>query len=742
MRYLFGWLAVIGSMAGAWAQTETLGSEVERAVATLRPAVVMVESDMALGQRSYGSGFIISSDGLVLTCDHVVRRAQEIACYYRNSERLRAKVVAHDEDLDLAVLQMQKENASFPTVRLGDSDLDVFEGSAVGLCGYPLPAQFFRIGVGMDCSTSTGSVSAMRLGDRDENRSRNAVLQRHLAARPGNSGGAVFRIEDSKIIGVLALSLQDNQPVAFAIPINQAKALIAQSGLSVKAAPLAADNEATIVEPGTAETLAVIRDDREMASGFVLSVSYANRADILNANMTYFVPAFGTFPSRHPRMVTDGSDFFVGGLDGFVRRFRQRRLSTDQEWSVELDYPVYMPVALGKDSLLVAAGELDSDWAYGSLDFGTRMLRGMFGGMFGGSARVQRTLNTVGRYYVLDRDDGRLKAQVDTAFPNAPVIDGDLAYCGALGQLTCFEIETGNVKWRIGDPKQALESRTWYHVQPSPDGKLYTFETPVQLAVREAQGLLTFYLEAGLGKSHDDRTSRGFCVLRCRDKETGKAEWEVPVFNPRDYLRPMATDLLLNDQGTVAFCQFGPAVAAVDLQKKKVIWPEPRALDQYLNEMNQVSWRKQQEDENLNGVSSSFWTSSYRSGVSRGLTLSNGRLYYGAYDLKTEGSDESYLAVVDANDGKEVKRLKSVGRTTPPMIHDGVVYFGAYHTGQIRSGRGEPAAWLYAYNESTLEEMWRFRVGDSGFSYPPQVVGGTLYFTTEQQLYQLPVPVN
>ncbi|MBI2299875.1 MAG: trypsin-like peptidase domain-containing protein [Armatimonadetes bacterium] len=703
----------------------------EDAVATVRPITLMVEADLRYGQRSYGSGFLVSSDGLVATCAHVVRRSQEVACYYRNGERIRAKKALEDEDLDLAVLKLEGDR-TYPTALLGDSDLDAVEGTAVGVCGYPLPTLFFRVGVGLDSTSISGSVSALRLGDRPENRSRNAVLQLDAVGQPGNSGGPVFRIADSKIIGVLALRLEGNTPIAFAIPVNQL----------------------------TAETLVTIRDDKEMASTFVNPMNYRGSAADDTGVFDEFIPAFGFDPAAHPRPAVDGPDLYVGGLNHFMHRIRHRRLVTEEEWNVELDYPVTMPAAVDKDNVVVGAGTLNLSWQAGQLNVGERMgaatvnaLTMGLGGLFKWKKRIARVIDTDGRVYVIDKDDGRLNSQVDTAFPGAPVLSDGVAYIPALGQLMAYDTTNGTVKWTVGDFAKAMEGRTWYNAALGSDGKLYTFEVPVRLNVREirtdASGAMPslprlFYLEFGLGKSHDDPSGRGNCLLRCRDPKDGKVQWETPLFNATTYLRPLATALILSDDAKMAYCQLGPLALAVNLETKKVAWPDGAAMKVTVASMVKACWDRQRELEKRAGgdVVASFHDAGLSSGTSSGMTLANGRLYYGCYDIPSEGSDKAYLRVVAADTGEEAKRLACPGRPSAPLVYDGMVYFGASHIPPVWSGRGEPRSWLYAYGENTLQEAWRLRVDHYGLSYAPQAVGRSLYFADMVYLYELPLPLR
>src|SRR3954467_8150433 len=96
-------------------------------VKAVRPGVVNLSTSNGGSARSLGSGFIISPEGLVVTNNHVIERAQSIQVRLADGRELEAAVVGRDPSTDLALLRLQGTGAvALPTVYLGDSDqLDV-----------------------------------------------------------------------------------------------------------------------------------------------------------------------------------------------------------------------------------------------------------------------------------------------------------------------------------------------------------------------------------------------------------------------------------------------------------------------------------------------------------------------------------------------------------------------------------------------------------------------------------------
>jgi serine protease Do len=160
--------------------------------------------------RGQGSGFIISSDGLILTNAHVVREAKEVTVKLSDRREFVAKVLGADPTTDIAVLRIDAKG--LPMVRLGDPrTLEV--GDPVLAIGTPF---------GFEQTATQGIVSAK--GRSLPGDSVVPFIQTDAAVNPGNSGGPLFD-GNGAVVGINAQIYSQTggyQGLSFAIPINVA----------------------------------------------------------------------------------------------------------------------------------------------------------------------------------------------------------------------------------------------------------------------------------------------------------------------------------------------------------------------------------------------------------------------------------------------------------------------------------------------------------------------------------------
>ncbi len=157
--------------------------------------------------RSQGSGFIIASDGLVLTNAHVVREAKEVTVKLNDRREFKARVLGADPATDIAVLRIDARN--LPVVRLGDSE-QLQVGDPVLAIGSPF---------GFEQSATQGIVSAK--GRSLPGDSAVPFIQTDAAVNPGNSGGPLFD-GTGAVVGINAQIYSRSggfQGLSFAIPI-------------------------------------------------------------------------------------------------------------------------------------------------------------------------------------------------------------------------------------------------------------------------------------------------------------------------------------------------------------------------------------------------------------------------------------------------------------------------------------------------------------------------------------------
>jgi serine protease Do len=138
--------------------------------------------------QSLGSGFVISSDGLVVTNNHVIEDADEILVNFSDDRSLKATVLGHDEKTDLALLKVEPETP-LKALKFGSSD-DLRIGDWVMAIGNPF---------GLGGTLTVGVVSAR---DRDINSGPyDDYLQTDAAINRGNSGGPLFNMK-GEVVGV------------------------------------------------------------------------------------------------------------------------------------------------------------------------------------------------------------------------------------------------------------------------------------------------------------------------------------------------------------------------------------------------------------------------------------------------------------------------------------------------------------------------------------------------------------
>ncbi len=158
--------------------------------------------------KSLGSGFIISSDGYILTNNHVVRDAEEIVVRLTDKREFVAEVVGTDKRSDVALLKIDAEG--LPAAKIG-SAADLKVGSWVLAIGSPF---------GFDYSVTAGIVSAKARSLPNENYI--PFIQTDVAINPGNSGGPLLNM-DGEVVGINSQIYSRTggfMGLSFAIPIE------------------------------------------------------------------------------------------------------------------------------------------------------------------------------------------------------------------------------------------------------------------------------------------------------------------------------------------------------------------------------------------------------------------------------------------------------------------------------------------------------------------------------------------
>ena len=183
-----------------------------------QPVTKKHEGDSGKGT---GTGFVVNSSGYLITCQHVVDEATEIEVAV-GGNKYPAKVILEDVEHDLAIIHI--EAAGLPTLPLGDSE-KVELGEEVRAIGFP-----FASLLGDNIKATRGTISGI---NQEEGRK---VFQVDAGINPGNSGGPLVS-ERGEVIGINFAKMRDEMAtnVGFAVPVNDAIALLRNEGVAITA---------------------------------------------------------------------------------------------------------------------------------------------------------------------------------------------------------------------------------------------------------------------------------------------------------------------------------------------------------------------------------------------------------------------------------------------------------------------------------------------------------------------------
>jgi S1-C subfamily serine protease len=167
--------------------------------------------------RALGSGFLINSEGQILTNNHVVSGSSKLEVTLPDQSRYDAKILVREPVDDLALIQIEpKKKLSF--LKLGDSD-SLQVGQKVLAIGNPF---------GLASTLTTGIVSSLGRDIRGENNVLEGMIQTDAAINEGNSGGPLLDSQGN-VIGINTAILAPsggNVGIGFAMPINRAKSML------------------------------------------------------------------------------------------------------------------------------------------------------------------------------------------------------------------------------------------------------------------------------------------------------------------------------------------------------------------------------------------------------------------------------------------------------------------------------------------------------------------------------------
>ena len=231
----FGDTGLVLLQAPSTPHTEPVAGSLSHAAQAAMPAVVSITTSQAVRhprandpwfqfffgdigtqqKTGLGSGVIVSSDGYILTNNHVVEGADEIEISLTDGRRTSATIIGTDPESDLAVLKIALEQ--LPVVTLGNSD-HIAVGDQVLAIGNPF-------GVGQ--TVTSGIISALGRSHLGINTFEN-FIQTDAAINPGNSGGALVDI-NGHLLGINTAIYSrsgGSMGIGFAIPVSTAKVVL------------------------------------------------------------------------------------------------------------------------------------------------------------------------------------------------------------------------------------------------------------------------------------------------------------------------------------------------------------------------------------------------------------------------------------------------------------------------------------------------------------------------------------
>jgi serine protease Do len=189
-------------------------------------------------QAASGSGVILTSDGYIVTNNHVVENSEKVEVILADRKKVVAKVIGRDPNTDLALIKVDETH--LPVVKMGNSD-NVQVGEWVLAVGFPLDLQTTvtagivsakarKIGILDQAQQPTQEQyeEYKKTGKMPASGSIESYIQTDAAINPGNSGGALVNA-NGELIGInAAIASQSgrNEGYGFAIPINLAKKVL------------------------------------------------------------------------------------------------------------------------------------------------------------------------------------------------------------------------------------------------------------------------------------------------------------------------------------------------------------------------------------------------------------------------------------------------------------------------------------------------------------------------------------
>ncbi len=200
-----------------------VAAEASKSVVTITSTGMTGYSPFSVPETGVGSGFVVSSNGLILTANHVVTGAQSLTVTLPSGRQVSATVVSTDPQHDVALI---KANATgLIPLPLGDSG-NLTIGETVVAVGSPLGTFYDTVTSGI-VSALNRSISVSESGSFQQTQL-SGLIQTDAPINPGNSGGPLLDVT-GHVIGIVDAQASGAQGIGFAVPINAGKALLSSA---------------------------------------------------------------------------------------------------------------------------------------------------------------------------------------------------------------------------------------------------------------------------------------------------------------------------------------------------------------------------------------------------------------------------------------------------------------------------------------------------------------------------------
>jgi len=276
--------------------------------------------------QNLGSGVVIDAEGHVLTNEHVVSRASRIRVSLSDGREFDARVIGADPNHDIAVLEVDTDE-ELPWLDPGTS-ADLMVGEPVIAIGNPF---------GLSHTVTTGVISALGRSLRAGERVYHGFIQTDASINPGNSGGPLLNAEGS-LVAINTAVYNEAQGIGFAIPIDEARRVVAELIEHGEVSPVWLGLEFQDVDPEVAAALGLGPDAAGALVNRVRDASPAERAGVRRGDVVTSIDgqALGSAREFFERLerATAGQELRLGLVrDGESRRIAVRAEQIPEGWT-------------------------------------------------------------------------------------------------------------------------------------------------------------------------------------------------------------------------------------------------------------------------------------------------------------------------------------------------------------------------------------------------------------------------